>query len=319
MNNVREPRCRRAWSLLTLLSLSIAALGCGDDDSPVAAEPMRDSGATKGDAEVPIPAACTESSLGVLRLAPWPGGGLQLALSASDADGQARTDLQASDFSLETQAGEAIPLELRAQPQEAGLTALLIVPSDDRDEHASRLRAAQALIEALPAQERIALFVLAPDLPMASELSDRHEHVLARLHAIESAAPADEEALLASGLEQVSARLASVAQPWGSLARTVVVVGAELPGAFEHQADAGDVSAHAALREVSRGARRRCRRLGRRGCGGVARRAHRRAAGGHGAARGVRTVRVRRDAVAAARRRALHAPSTRCDRRARRP
>lgn len=237
---------------LCALSAVLLALGCGDDDDGARTGRRRDAGEA-ADASamqpgaapltppaLPPPFACDDPRLTLLRVEPWPGGGLQLALALQNDAGAERAP-SAESVRLLRADGQAASVRVRVHPQAAGLSALLFVPSADAAQHAQRIAAARALIAALPAAERIALFLLAPGLPLAAELSERHAHVLARLDALR---PAPADAPLAPALALVASRLREVASPWGPIARNLVVIGAPLAGPAPpvHDEDAGPLA-----------------------------------------------------------------------------
>jgi hypothetical protein len=207
--------------------------GCGDPGArqPEAAPPTRDAGAAAdcdedagacGPARITDP-ICTGSSLRVLRATGWPGGGLQLAVELRDASGAPLTT--PAEASLEL-ASDGVDLDARVEPsaERTGLTAIVVMPSDDAALHALRIAAASALALALPEQERIGVWLGAEGLPLVAELSERRAHVLARLQALApQAASSAVEARTCAELEQ---RLARVGGPWGPLGRNLVIVGA---------------------------------------------------------------------------------------------
>ncbi len=246
-----RPRARHALSTCRQLAWLLAAVaGCGQSppeasepngpqdasDAPAQSDgsavptsptsdagPDADTGTTMTDPPVRTPAVdCDSPQLRVLRRSGWPGGGVQLALQLRDADGAPRSAFDAEPLVLTGPDDAGIDVEVEPAAQDVGLTGLVIVPSDRQQEHARRLAAARALVEALPAAERIVVWVGVEALPLAAELSERRAHVLARIAAIapQPVAPVSSEALTA-----LAARLARVEGPAGPIGRTLVIVG----------------------------------------------------------------------------------------------
>jgi hypothetical protein len=146
----------------------------------------------------------------------WPGGGLQLAAAAGGEK------IDPSDVRVVRQDGSGLPLEVASYSESAGITAILVAPDLDEATHDARVRAARALIAGLPSGERIGLWLASESLPLVSELSDRREHVSARLDAI---VPAQAQPLVAGALSLWIERLMRVSAPWGPISRSLIVVG----------------------------------------------------------------------------------------------
>jgi len=240
MNRSRIPELRlraRTWLVRSgvLVCLGVLALDCADadDDANVghgdgnAGQGGRDAAALAPVPAPPPPSACDRASLAPLRIEAWPGGGLQIALAAQSEDGAAR-GLAGEPLRLLRADGEAAAVVVHAHEQSAGLTALLFVPSADPAVHARRIEAARAFASALPAAERIALYLLQPGVPLAAELSERRAHLFARLSAL---APEPSAWPLRQALAQVGGALRRVASAWGPIARNLVVIGAQLDAA----------------------------------------------------------------------------------------
>jgi hypothetical protein len=222
---------RAAAACVRAVLLLLAGCGAPGARPTEAAPPTGDAGAAGdcdsdagacGHARIAAP-ICTGSSLRVLRATGWPGGGLQLAVQLRDASGAPLTTTEEASLEL---ARDGVDLDARVEPsaERTGLTAIVVMPSDDAALHAARIAAASALALALPEQERIGVWLGAEGLPLVAELSERRAHVLARLQALApQAGSSDVHARACAELEQ---RLARVGGPWGPLARNLVIVGA---------------------------------------------------------------------------------------------
>lgn len=93
----------------------------------------------------------------VLRSAAWPGGGVQLTFSVGWAE-LAPASPPNSSAPLPSVKLNGISAAVTPAPQQAGLTAVLVVPGPLLD---SIITAVQALVESLPPLERVAIWYLA--------------------------------------------------------------------------------------------------------------------------------------------------------------
>jgi hypothetical protein len=203
-----EPSQARNRSASWLALASIFAFGTGCERS----EPA-------GDAETADTAAVEAPRLELLRIVAWPGGGLQLTAvqrddtgAPSPPDGQVR--VRGADGPL-SQAHALVS-------EQAGLTALWIVPSARPKEHAARLAAARALVLALPDDERVGVWLASERLPLLAELSERRAHVLERIAAIEATRA---EPIEPVAQRRSAQRLMEVGGPFGPSGRNLVLVG----------------------------------------------------------------------------------------------
>lgn len=222
-------RCSRACAIGWLL---IAA--CGEsspqpslDDAGSARHDAAPDDCTPGTAGCTRPdtrVECSGSRLRVLRVAGWPGGGVQLALQLRDAGGSPLAVSEDAEPALTLAREGDDAMYLRAAPagETTGVTAIVIAPSDEPAEHAARIAAARALIEALPPGERIGIWLGAGALPMVAELTERRDHALARLDAL---APQAGDSLDDAAFTELERRIAQVRGPFGPLGRNLVAVG----------------------------------------------------------------------------------------------
>jgi hypothetical protein len=177
--------------------------------------------------DVPDPVlACAGGSLRVVSVLAWPGGGYQLLVDPGAA----------AALTVDT---DPAPLRVAFGPAPAGpgMTGLLFAPSPDPSVNASRIAAAAALVEALPATERTPVWLALPGTPLLADALSSRAHVLDRLAALEPAAGAIDPAEAA----RVQAILATLEIPSRDLTdrRLVTVADAPPPRALH------GVSAHA--------------------------------------------------------------------------
>ena len=116
------------------------------------------------------------------------------------------------------------PMALAGQhtPKESGITAVVLTPHPDSTRHAERLKAARALIEALPARERVGLWLAGQPLRLVAEVTGDHAHVHRRLAAIPASHGLTPDVERWGTLLSVVARLEG---PWGRVSRFAVLVG----------------------------------------------------------------------------------------------
>jgi hypothetical protein len=176
---------------------------CGDNLGAPAAQ-------SEPDAAPDRPAAA------VVRVLPWTGGGLQVLVELEGGD--------APETWIENDSGRHIAAELAPAELSAGLTAVVIVPSADEREHADRLAAASALLDALPADERVAVLVAGEQPALVAELSADRGHARAQIAALP---PADGPAA-APIMAELRAAVADLESKYTSQARALVIVGEEV-------------------------------------------------------------------------------------------
>lgn len=160
----------------------------------------------------------------LLALSAWPGRGLQLSAAVPG-------ELDPSLLRLARQDGSTVPIRVEPAVAGSGITGFVIAPDADEATHAARLESVRTAIAALPAAERVAVWLGSGTLPLLSELTDRHEHVLERL--AHDVAPAEPEPLEPGTLDNVAQRLMRVSSAGAALERTLVFVGLEPPSASD--------------------------------------------------------------------------------------
>ncbi len=192
----------RAFSLAALLS----ALACGDNLG--AAGGAHDAGGDAGaDRAVPT----------VVRVLPWPGGGLQVLVELAPDGG-------APEAWIETERDPHLAAEVAPGGLAVGITAILIVPAANESEHAARLAAAGALIDLLPAGERVAVLVARDEPVLLAELSADRAHARAQIAGL----PPEEGRSALPLMGEVRAEIADLESKYSAPARSLVVVGEEV-------------------------------------------------------------------------------------------
>ncbi len=156
----------------------------------------------------------------VVRIESWPGMGMQLAVEVPDRVAAENPGGVPTAW-LETAAGQRIDAVVAPAQVGPGLTAVVILPSADPIVHAQRQAAADALLRALPADERVALFVARDHAELLADLAVPRGHARARLAAL--APEASLNALFA--MREARELLADAQSDHGALGRTAIVVG----------------------------------------------------------------------------------------------
>ena len=143
----------------------------------------------------------------VIRIAPWPGRGMQIYISR---------DTPELDIEVQDAGGSSYPATVATIEDTSGLTLIALEGTTDPWEHIARVQRARELVEGLPEGERIALW---RNDEWLSEFTDRREHLLERLdNTLFSPAAPSPVALLASVLENVEG-------PYGAIHRDLVIIG----------------------------------------------------------------------------------------------
>ncbi|HEY8143521.1 MAG TPA: CotH kinase family protein, partial [Kofleriaceae bacterium] len=106
----------------------------------------------------------------------------------------------------------------------SGLTALVIVPAADEEEHAGRLAAAAAILDALPADERVAVLVAQGEPVLIAELSADRTHARAQIAAL----PPEADRSAGSSMADLRAEVADLENKYTSLGRSIIVIGEEV-------------------------------------------------------------------------------------------
>lgn len=207
-------------------TLGLVAAGCSEASLGLEPVPGREPDAMDAgsdaaqmpDAEMPD-AAPQGPSARVIQVSPWPGRGVQIAVELSPAG----MGVDLPKASLIGPNGQSIEALVQRPSPEPGMTALLIVPALDPSVHAQRLAAAKALIEGLPAEETVLVFI-ARDTPvlLADRSADR-AHALQRLAEIVPEGGWNASALLSGTRAQLAD--CGVKAGFLSLYRSLVVVG----------------------------------------------------------------------------------------------
>jgi hypothetical protein len=175
------------------------------------------------------------SPFNVLRVFPWPGGGAQLILQSLLID--TPIDQKANSFdSVTAHTGSdnllveevlsddvSIPFSVEKTGVTSGITAIIFVPSSDPQIHQDRLQTALSFVDALPADERIGLWIRDEALHMAADLTVRHAHVKERIRELlpSPSQEANEDTFIA-----LLRRVASAESEAGTISRFIVTVGA---------------------------------------------------------------------------------------------
>lgn len=168
--------------------------------------------------------SCDDGTVRVLRVAPWPGRGVQLTLELRTPEGAPATEGEEIVAKVTGPDGAEHAAVVHKAWQSSGITGVVVVPSADTGEHASRVAAAQALVAALPDHERIAIWAATVPLHLVAELTDQKDHLDARLAALPAAAGVTPGGPQLSALRQ---GLAEVEGPFGAPSRHLVIVGGE--------------------------------------------------------------------------------------------
>ncbi|MBI2894374.1 MAG: CotH kinase family protein [Deltaproteobacteria bacterium] len=205
-----RPRGILSWLTLSFgIRLSgtalLASIGCSGEPEPASTDagpPAIDSGP---------PVSSCSGDLAVVQVAPWPGGGVQIVLSAPEPD---------AVVAVEGEGGDPWTTAVAPADEGRGMTAVLIVGSATPEVHSGRLAAARDIVRAASPADRVAAWAAGADGPvLLADATVEREHVLDRIASL----PAGEGAL---ELDGPRAALAEVEGPWGALHRTLFVVGA---------------------------------------------------------------------------------------------
>jgi hypothetical protein len=192
---------------IALLALPVAC-ACGDDSRGL----RGDGGPAAADAR-----AADAAEVAVARVLPWPGGGLQLVVELTPANGESPDAWIDAD-------GARIDAVVEPAGAPFGFTAILVVPAEDADEQAARVATAIALVDALPDGERIAVLVARDQPVLVAELAADRAHARARIAALGPEAGGS-AAALAGAVRDAVADLESV---YTTPARSLIVVGAQV-------------------------------------------------------------------------------------------
>lgn len=153
-----------------------------------------------------------------VRVLAWLGGGLQVVLEVPPESGGPD---EWPDVWLESQVDGPIEVELSSANLTTGVTAILVVPTDDALEHSLRVAAAEAVLDGLPEGEQIAVLVARNGPELLAELSSARDHAYAQLAAL-MPEPAGSAAPVMTELRIMMSALESRYTTQG---RSVVVIG----------------------------------------------------------------------------------------------
>ena len=192
---------RRGFPLAALLLIA----ACGDGLGAPGA----------GDAGAEADAGADLAGATVVRVLPWPGGGVQVLVELAADAGEPEAWIEVG--------AERVAARVEAAGVTSGLTALVIVPAADDKEHAERLAAADALLDALPVEERVAVFVTRDEPVLIAELSADRTHAREQIAAV----PAEGDRSAGSFMADLRGDVADLESTYTSLGRTIIVVGEE--------------------------------------------------------------------------------------------
>jgi len=187
-----------------LLFAALLASGCASSESGGAGSVPPDEPPTEGGLDSPI----VPPKLRVLRLRAWPGGGIQLTLARQDELG----------FALQDPDGNPIEATVtRTLEPSPGLTALALRANATTDD----LALAEALVQALPPDERIAIWRLEALATPLADFTRERAHLLTVISAFEPSTELSTEL----AVTVIRDALAAVDGVWGPIARDLVLVG----------------------------------------------------------------------------------------------
>jgi len=208
--------------LVLVLCASVGAAACGGG-SPIDAPDAAAVDAGAPDGHVGQPDAAVDAGvqvtgeLAVMRVLPWVGGGVQLAVELPGG-----VEVVPGGATLQI-GGNDEPAGWQLAGVTRGVTAILLVPSADSATHAARQAAAAALIDALPADEPAALLVARATPDVLADVALGRERILEQLAGLEPEASAG-----AAPLADVRDMLGEWESKFGPPGRALVVVGEDV-------------------------------------------------------------------------------------------
>ena len=169
--------------------------------------------------------SCDPSALRVVDVRPWTGGGVQVALelltqSAPVSDPESVSVAQVLDD------GELGAVSVGTGRLTRGLTALLVVPTQDSAAHQARLQTAHDLVDALGTSERIAIVIADQELTLMADLTTRRAHLHGRIDQITPRSSSD----VAQAVASIRATISAVGGVFGPLSREVITVDGDQSG-----------------------------------------------------------------------------------------
>ncbi len=188
-----------------------------DPDPDIDFDPDIDS-----DSDTPVEPACDNPALRVLRTHSWPGNGAQLYVEVRDGEGRPEPAADLETLTVRSPGDGEVLHHVERAGETSGITAIIIVPSDDPAVHAQRLAAASALVRELPEGERIGVWRGDARLRLAAELNPRHTRVIQQIEAL----PGGDAGLPdLDALEELVDDINEVEGPTSAPSRFIVIVG----------------------------------------------------------------------------------------------
>ena len=177
----------RMLLLALLSSVMSGALGCSEDASapsvtlPDPADSHSDN--LDGVSVAPLDGIhgpevneCDPDALRIREARPWTGGGVQVVVELLESGQPAAAPESLSvarllgDDSLE-------PVAVGTGRVRHGLTAIVLVPSEESAEHEERVAIAKSLVDAFEAKERVAIVVADATSTLMADLTERRPHL----------------------------------------------------------------------------------------------------------------------------------------------
>jgi hypothetical protein len=237
------PRSDAAPAPDALADLGVEPDAASPPDAPVDAAPLPADGPPAPDAALPDaappdgappdaappPPPPPPPPPAIVRTVAWPGGGVQmlLELPAEAPDAAAWAEVT---FERANQA--PVPAVLRPAGITEGITVILLVPSADPGEHLMRRVLADALIDALPPGERVAVMAAGEAPVLLAELTTDRAHARSQLAAFRSEADRSAAPLM----DDLREAVADLESRFTTPGRTIIVLGedvAETPPGLE--------------------------------------------------------------------------------------
>lgn len=200
----------RAWTIAVLVLATACGDGAASDDAPDAA--------VVPEADAAVDAMAVPEPVTVSRVLPWLGGGVQIVVELPAELGGPGAWPEAW---VETAADAHVDASVEPAGVVDGLTAIVIVPSTDAGIHAARLATAEAVLDALPVAEEVAVLVARDAAVLVAELSTDRAHASAQLAAL-SAGPSTGAGAMMDGVRTAVADLES---RFAAPGRSVIVIG----------------------------------------------------------------------------------------------
>lgn len=227
---------RKLAAALMMLAISVPG-GCSDSgpEASITLPEPEDTqpGALDGVALAPLdgiegpePSSCDPATMRVHDVRPWTGGGVQLLLELWST-GAPLDSPEGASVAQVLEDGTLQPVAVGTGRVKAGLSVIVVVPSEDQGTHEARLKGAADLVSALPESERIGLMVADDVHTLMADLTTRKEHLLRRLNEISPRAPGD----VATTEERARAAVVQVGGTFGPLSREVLTVDGSHDGA----------------------------------------------------------------------------------------